>query len=432
MYKKSKFNFFCYNDQKELLLYNCYQGMKSLCKIKDTNNQSIFLNGNIAENSSLQDSLYKRGYLVSNDADENSKLDLLINSVISPNDLKLVFSVTENCNFRCKYCYESHQNISISSDLRDDLILYVRNNIQKVNELSISWFGGEPLMEKELIMDMSEKLIRICNFNKRRYSAFITTNGYLLDIKTFEDLLKCRINIFQITVDGVESTHNYNRPFVNGGYTFEKIINNLNEIKKSKNKNFHIIIRTNVTYEIYNNIEEYITLISNLCEGDDRFSVMIHYASAWNPEIEEDFKLKIFNDRDNVLDFYNRLIGSKRKIKFTFMIDPQNASCFYASKNRFFIRPNGEIHVCSVFSEKKENIIGYLSNGNISLKDNYFSKIIDPKSCKSLYSCFYAPVCKGDICPSERENKQGCPTTKNHLDYILKLIDLRGDLQIIG
>ena len=430
-YKTSKFNYSCKNKHGELLLFNSYRGLESICKIRDSSIQDYFLAGIFEENNNILTQLKDKGFILSANIDENHMLNLLINKIISPSDLKIVISCTEKCNFRCIYCYESHQNITITNEIRSNIISYVRNSIHKHNALSVSWFGGEPLLEKDLIIEMSKELIAICVFNRRSYSAFITTNGYLLDIDTFQKLLDCRIRMFQITIDGIKSVHDKQRPTESGSGTFEVIIENLIKIKALKKRNFHIIIRTNITYLVYENLNQYIDIISSICESDDRFSIMIHYASAWKAETSIVLDDKIIKDRDDVIPLYKSLINSGKKIKYSFMIDPQNASCFYASENRFFIRPNGEIHKCSVFSENEKNIVGEFENGRIVLNDAVYSKFIDHRQCKNLYNCFYAPVCKGDICPASRANNKECPTSKKHLDYILNLIDIGNTIEII-
>ena len=52
-----------------------------------------------------------------------------------------------------------------------------KNNIKKVY---INWFGGEPLLEKETLLDLSDFILKIGKINKFTYLGRITTNGYLL------------------------------------------------------------------------------------------------------------------------------------------------------------------------------------------------------------------------------------------------------------
>ena len=94
--------------------------------------------------------------------------------------------------------------------------------------LNIAWYGGEPLMYKEAIYNISEKLINICDTHKVSYHAEIITNGVLLDIETAKKLSKdCRVSRAQVTVDGLGDYHNKKRILKNGEDSYSIIIKNL-------------------------------------------------------------------------------------------------------------------------------------------------------------------------------------------------------------
>ena len=62
------------------------------------------------------------------------------------NYLNLIILPTEKCNFRCTYCYETHEKQSMSKELQLAIVSYVKNEIHKYKALRVEWFGGEPLM----------------------------------------------------------------------------------------------------------------------------------------------------------------------------------------------------------------------------------------------------------------------------------------------
>lgn len=424
MLKQSKFNYICKNEGGEILIYNTYIGAKSLCKIKNTLSQEQFLNNMPIEDKSVSSSLLTKGVLVNADLDENLKLKNLISSVLSPSDLKFIISLTEQCNFQCKYCYESHNNIKLTQNVKRDMVNYVRHNIHKFTALNVTWFGGEPLLAIDDIREMSKEFMKICTFNRRKYTSSMTTNGYLLNVETFEELLRNRIWAYQITIDGVKEIHDIQRPTIAGKPTFYAIVKNLKEIKKLKNRNFHIVIRSNLTNDIFNYLDEYVDLISDLCGGDDRFSLSVCYASVWSDNMEEDFKSTFINNRNNIFPLYEKFLQCKKPINFAFLLNPEDGACELGRNNRFFIRPNGELHKCSIRFEDSNNIVGTFSGNQIILNDNYYKKIINPSMCTKFESCFFAPICKGEVCPAVRSTKvSSCPDSKNHMSYILRLLD---------
>lgn len=65
----------------------------------------------------------------------------------------------------------------------------------------------------------------------------MTTNAYLLSTDVFNGLVRSGVYFFQITVDGLEHTHNRQRPLKSGAGSFEKIISNLRNIEKLVKRN---------------------------------------------------------------------------------------------------------------------------------------------------------------------------------------------------
>ena len=384
------------------------------------------------QRGTIEDLLLSKGILVNSEVDENLKLKTLISGILAPSDLKLILSITERCNFLCKYCYESHNKLDISEDIKHKIIDYVRYNIHRFTSLNITWFGGEPLLGLDNIREMSQELMKICTFNHRNYTASMTTNGYLLNIDTFKELLKYRVWAYQITLDGLRDNHDMQRPTVTGGPTFDRVVDNLWAIKKLKSRNFHIVIRSNLTKDIFNHMDEYVEFLCDLCGDDNRFSLSICYASNWSENIDTDFKDSFIEDRKTVFPLYEKFLKCKKKINFAFLLNPEDGACELGRSNRFFIRPNGELHKCSIHFENSQNIVGRLNNHQIELKDIYYQKIINPAKCENLESCFYAPICKGEGCPAIRTASSSiCPDTKYHLDYVLRLLDKAGQTTCI-
>ena len=201
MYKISKFTHCYENKNNELLLYNSYAGVKSFCKISNTQYKKIFMESEVPNfPSEITSKLLKHGIIVDENVDENQHLFAQFVEKVNPSELSLTINVTEKCNFRCKYCYESHTLGEMSEEIQNSIIKFVRENIQNYSSLHIGWFGGEPLLAKEIIYRLSEKLINICKFYKRNYISSITTNGYLLNPDTVQKLLEYKVKYYQVTL----------------------------------------------------------------------------------------------------------------------------------------------------------------------------------------------------------------------------------------
>ena len=111
---------------------------------------------------------------------------------------------------------------------------------------------------------------------------------------------------------------------------------------------------------------------------------------------------------------------------------PEAGSCHLAKRSSFLVRPNGEIHKCSINFENPQFIVGMLKNGEIEYNDALYEKLTLPNRCQKYKECYYAPICKGEVCPSARDKKSECPETMRHMGYILEIMDINKPFDTIG
>ena len=168
LYKASDFNYVLDCDDGTLRMYNSMNGVNSLLivepRVKD------FVMASLTDPNSVNDSpeyikteLIKRGYLVPKECDEDYMVKIkMTEMILDERYLHLIIMPTEQCNFRCKYCYETFEKGKMSKALQDAIIKYVKKNILNYVGLSVVWFGGEPLMALDVVENLSENFIKIC------------------------------------------------------------------------------------------------------------------------------------------------------------------------------------------------------------------------------------------------------------------------------
>ncbi len=71
------------------------------------------------------------------------------------NAFALGIVVTLACNFRCTYCYETHDNVHITEELSDAILSYTASNLEGKSRLRVAWFGGEPLLRTGTIRTLT-------------------------------------------------------------------------------------------------------------------------------------------------------------------------------------------------------------------------------------------------------------------------------------
>ena len=146
--------------------------------------------------------------------------------------------VTHRCNLNCVYCYQKHENVSISFDTAKNVIEKIFNSVPKeCRDIHIGFIGGEPLLEFDLIKDICEYTWK----SKRNipYIFFASTNGSVLtdEVKTWFVKNKRKFKL-GLSLDGKRELHNKNRsnsfdsidiPFFQKNYPDEGIKMTLSE-----------------------------------------------------------------------------------------------------------------------------------------------------------------------------------------------------------
>lgn len=432
-YTPSKFNYCHKCDSGELLLYNSTKGTDSLIRVIPEKAESILsvLKNGCNDDFGEIEALLARGFVIHEHTDENIVKKYRIMEQVMDSSLHLILLPTEQCNFRCKYCYETFKKGKMSQDIQDSIIKYIRKNIHKHTGLYVSWFGGEPLEGLDVIENLSKTFINICKVAKKTYSASMTTNGYALSIETYHKLYELGVYHYQITIDGLKDEHDRQRILVNGDGTFSRIITNLVDIKnKSKHFNTSFIIRTNFTKRIYDHIEDFLKFYIETFNDDGRFNFYAHMASDWGGDRVSDFNHEMLCEHQ-----YSNIIKSiiKYGIKINhdshfFHLDYKGCVCYASRKNSIVIGSDGILYKCTGDFEYEKNMVGVLTqNGELQYNENHILWLGGLNECDSKCdNCFYSACCLSNNCPAIRVrnlSNDTCSFEKENLGLFLELFN---------
>lgn len=120
--------------------------------------------------------------------------------------------VTHSCNLNCIYCYQTHDsNNRMSFETARESIDWIFSNIPSDMEgVEVSFIGGEPLIEFELIRKVYE--YTHTNYSNEPFIFYATTNGVLLNDEMKSWFLAHRDTfVLGLSLDGTPDTHNHNR-----------------------------------------------------------------------------------------------------------------------------------------------------------------------------------------------------------------------------
>src|SRR5688500_5141317 len=104
--------------------------------------------------------------------------------LVAGSRLDLTVTVTGRCNFRCTYCYEDFSHGRMTPEVVNGIKQLLRRRATGLEELVLRFFGGEPLLELDLALDIAAHARRLSLSHGFELRGAVTTNGWLLTPRT--------------------------------------------------------------------------------------------------------------------------------------------------------------------------------------------------------------------------------------------------------
>ena len=408
-YKTSGYILKTKTDDGELIIKNTLT--QKMLKVREsdieTTEKVLKTPNSFDESEYIFSELYKNGFIVNDYVDETQIVDFLCNNAVyGNNNLELTIIPTNACNFDCVYCYQDEPYYYMSDETVDKVIMFLKKHIHEYSGILISWFGGEPLLAKKIVIDMMRSIRTICLANNKPFYSNITTNGYELDSKTFKELVVNHVRYFQITIDGPAKIHNAQRPHKTNNDSFDRIVNNLITIKHEFARlSYKIAIRINVSANMQPYLNDFVEWLYKNFGNDNHFVVVWEFVRDWGGK-------KIDNNRELLFDhnasnkWLDILSNRGFAINMGFeQTDLAVSLCIASKKNGFVINHDGQIYKCAMIAEKSElrdvnNIGSIAANGDLDLDIGKMVKWIGrDKIDEKCKVCHHYPECMGISCP---------------------------------
>lgn len=324
-----------------------------------------------------------------------------IGAAISPEFQKFTLFPTEKCNFRCTYCYEDFAIGKMSPTLQRSIELLVERRAEAgLKKLHFSWFGGEPLLAKDVVLRLLKHADKVCRDHNVVFDSGMTTNAYLLDFSLAAELLSYRQDFYQITLDGIGDEHDKLRRRADGAGTFDQIWSNLNEMKKLQG-DFDCLLRVHVRRDNIENLEVLMAELKMAFGHDGRFRLDFQHLRNMGGDggktVIDPLSLSELEDTKRHLIRVYRTSGSPETAtalpgsvpsvnamggiaEISTGSLPESAGsrrrsevavaepyiCYAAKPNNLTIRANGRVGKCTVALDDTRNDLGYLdANGHL-------------------------------------------------------------------
>lgn len=291
----------------------------------------------------------------------------------------ITFNLTDNCNFRCKYCAFSgnytvnrkhninKMSFSVAQKAIKNLIHLITNEKRqnKTKLLYIGFYGGEALLELELIKNIMDNItfqFKENNIdNKFDLNFHISTNGYLLNYKTVDFLVKNNFTI-SISLDGPANEHNKFRVTEKGEQTWNQIWKNLQYIKSRYPEFYNKKVGFLCTLHPKHNFE---AIDNFFLEKNDYFKYNHLRTNLVEIQFLKDYIKKDwfenYENQESQLLLKQEIERLNERLKFRLLNSDTNftAMCFPGGI-KLFVSSDGIFHVC-------ERVKSDLQIGNVDL-----------------------------------------------------------------
>lgn len=355
------------------------------------------IRSNHIEADELMEQMAKYGFVVRENFDEfenicRSRIRKMKNH--NPRKLQYVIAPSLECNMNCRYCFERPiiKKETMSSEDIEVLIEFLISQIEQSENckmVRISWFGGEPTLHIDKIIQIARPLISYCDNKGITISTNIVTNGLLFNKHIVEILSKeANLTRAQISLDGMKKSHATQKGVDED--TFYKVINNIIDN--------HSVIKETIRVNVYpGNEDDVIELFKYILheKGLDKKVRMYAAPLFMCNGVKEQ---ALYNERTFV-EFCERIseVLDKKNLSYDlYQKSPRRADvfCNAQKEGNISIGPDLLLYRCEHCIGQKQYAIGSVQDGID--KRNKFDKIFMNYNIENRCRvCKYLPVCQG-------------------------------------
>ena len=313
----------------------------------------------------------------------------------------LCLHIAHDCNLACKYCFaeegEYHGRRAIMSYEvgKKALDFLIANSGNRVN-LEVDFFGGEPLMNWQVVKDLVVYGRSLEKPNNKKFRFTLTTNGVLLNDEILAFANQEMSNIV-LSIDGRKEVHNYMRPHRGGQGSYDEIVPKFKKVAESREQMNYYVRGTFTRHNL--DFSEDVKHLADL--GFKQISVEPVVADE-----KEEYAIRE-SDIPGLKEQYDKLAMELLKRQkegkgvnfFHFMIDLEGGPCVAkrlsgcgSGTEYLAVTPWGDFYPCHQFVGQEEFLMGNVEEGIVKteIRDRFKScNVYAKEKCKDCFAKFY-------------------------------------------
>ncbi|NMA85564.1 MAG: thioether cross-link-forming SCIFF peptide maturase [Epulopiscium sp.] len=320
----------------------------------------------------------------------------------------LCLHVAHDCNLQCKYCFaeegEYHGERSLmSTEVGKKAIDFLIANSANRRNLEIDFFGGEPLMNFDVVKEIVNYARSIEKKYNKNFRFTITTNGILLDEEK-QNYINEHMHNIVLSLDGRKEINDRVRYTANKKGSYDVIVPKFQTMAESRNQDNYYVRGTFTRFNL--DFSKDVLHLADL--GFKQISVEPVVApSDMDYALQEEDLPILFKQYEELAK--EMLVRKQRGEGFNFfhfMIDLSQGPCVAkrlagcgSGSEYLAVTPEGDLYPCHQFVGIPEFLMGNVEQGiqNIHRQTEFQQcNVYMKEDCKKCWAKFY---CSGG-CPA--------------------------------
>ncbi len=323
--------------------------------------------------------------------------------------------VAHTCNLNCEYCFAAqgkyHGERSVMSfEVGKRALDFLVKNSGTRHNLEVDFFGGEPLMNFQVVKDLVAYARSIEKEKGKNFRFTLTTNGMLID----DDVIKFandEMDNVVLSLDGRKEVNDHFRKTVGGVGSFDVIVPKFQKLVKAREgKNYYMRgtfthNNTDFTEDIQTMLDlgfDELSMEPVVCPPTDKYA------------LTEQDKPILFEQYEKLANMMiERRRGGKPFTFYHYMLNLDGGPCIYkrisgcgSGTEYLAVTPTGELYPCHQFVGNPDFLMGDVWTGvkNLEVRDKF--KKCNAYSRKECEECWARLYCSGG-CAANAYNATG-------------------------
>ena len=316
----------------------------------------------------------------------------------------LCMHIAHTCNLNCSYCFASQgkyhgERAVMRYEVGKQALDFLVANSGTRHNLEVDFFGGEPLMNFQVVKDLVAYARSIEGETGKHFRFTLTTNGMLIDDDVIDFANRECSNVV-LSLDGRKEIHDRFRVDFAGNGSWEKIVPKFQQLVKARGgKNYYMrgtFTRNNLDFT--NDIFHMADL------GFTELSMEPVVTAPDDPNALRKEDLPILKEQYEILA--REMLKRRREGRpFTFyhyMIDLTEGPCIYkriagcgSGTEYMAVTPWGELFPCHQFVGDPKYSLGNVWDGvtNTAVRDEF--KLVNAYARPECRDCWAKLYCSG-------------------------------------